>query len=529
MAPSSQRLAGSLRYQPGSVARTWKTSPVIRADLIAALTVTVFTVPEGIAYANLAGLPPAYGLYTSMVPLLLYSLLASSRHLQVGPVALISVLLAAILHPLNLPPEATLQLAISFSLGVGLLTLLFRALRLSRVIDVLSLPVLAGFCSAAGLLIALSQVHDFLGMPKDSHNHKFLGLIYHTLTSLDEVHLPTLGVSLVSLAILLVCRKISHLLPGPLLAVMAGSAAVLAGAPVERIASIPASLPSPDWPVPAITLWQSGVDLQFWLSSCLSLALVGLVESVSVARALATQNGYKIDTDRELLALGAANVVGAFFQAYPAAGSLTKSAVNIEAGGRTSRSGAFAAIGVAIIVVLCARLLIYIPKCTLAAIVMVAVTRLVDLKTHRRTFRISRGDGWVGVATLLATLLLGVEDGILIGVLASFGRFVARLSRLNVETVSETDTELRLAVKGPLYFATTAAFEGKCAVREGQALVLDFAGVTELDVSGEHALRLVHEGVRNAGGRLVLENVNPHVMGVLERSHFLREPDVEYE
>lgn len=499
---------------------------MVRGDLIAALTVMVFTVPEGIAYANLAGLPPAYGLYTSMVPLLVYCLLCSSRHLQVGPVALISVLLAAILKPLNLSPEATIQLAISFSLGVGLLTLLFRALKLARVIDVLSLPVLAGFCSAAGILIALSQVHEFLGLPPDPHNHKFLGLIYHTTMSLGEVHPPALGLGLVSLAILLGCRRVSHLLPGPLIAVLVGSGAVLAGLPVERIATIPASLPSPHLPTPPIDLWVGPVDFQFWLSSCLSLALVGLVESVSVARALATQNGYKVDTGRELLALGVANVAGSFFLAFPAAGSLTKSAVNIEAGGQSSRSGVFAAVGVALIVLLLAPYLVYIPKCTLAAIVMVAVTRLIDIKTHRRTFRISRGDGRVAMVTLLATLLIGVQMGIMLGLLASFGRFVARLSRLTVDVVSDTDEERRLAIRGPLYFATAALFEVRCTVREGQALVLDFAGVEELDVSGEQALRLVLDGVRHAGTRLVMLNLQPQVAGLLERSRFLQEPGV---
>lgn len=501
---------------------------MLRADLIAALTVMIFTVPEAIAYANLAGLPPAYGLYTSMVPLLVYCLFCSSRHLQVGPVALISVMLAGVLKPLDLPAEANIGLAVSFSLGVGVLLLLFRVLRLARLIDVLSLPVLAGFCSAAGFLIALSQLHPLLGLPPDHHQHKFFGLIYHTIRGLPYVQWQALALGLASFAILLVCRRISHLLPGPLLAVVAGSAAALAGWPVEQIGSIPAALPTPHLPDPGISLI-GPVDFQFWLSSCFSLALVALVESVSVARALATQNGYKVDTNRELLALGMANVVGSVFLAYPAAGSLTKSAVNIEAGGRSRNSGLLASLGVAVCVLLLARYLVYVPKCTLAAIVMVAVTRLIDIPTHRRIFRISRADGWVGVATFVATLLLGVQDGILFGVLASFGRFVARLSKLEVEVESEGPDERVVAVRGPLYFATAAVFEGRCTVQEGQRLVLDFAGVTDLDVSGEMALRIVLSGARHAGPGLVLRGVDAHVERVLERSGFLSEAGVTRE
>ncbi len=525
-------------------------------DGLAALIVTLMLIPQSLAYAMLAGLPPVTGLYASILPLIAYTLFGTSRTLAVGPVAVISLMTAAALGPLFPAGSAAyVEAALLLALLSGAILLAMALLRLGFLANFLSHPVISGFISASGILIALGQLKHILGIRVDGENaaELLLGL----LAALPGTHLPTLAIGAGSLLFLFLLR--SHgarwlralgLPPrlagnlakaGPVLALLASVLAVglldLADAGVRVVGAVHGGLPSPTLPSLEPTLI---VQL---LPAAVLISLVGFVESVSVAQTLAAKRRQRIEPNRELVALGASNVAAALSGGFPVTGGFARSVVNFDAGAQTPLAGALTAVGIAVTVLFFTPLFHNLPQAVLAATIIVAVLSLVDLGALRRTWRYSRQDAAAMSATMLGVLLLGVEAGILLGVGLSLLLFLWRTSQPHIAVVGqlpgsehfrnverfavvESPKVLSVRVDESLYFPNARYLEDRIAELAGQHpqiehLVLMCPGVNLIDASALESLEAISARLHAAGIQLHFSEIKGPVMDRLRASDFL--------
>lgn len=525
-------------------------------DGLAAVIVTLMLIPQSLAYAMLAGLPPVTGLYASILPLLAYALFGSSRTLAVGPVAVVSLMTAAALAPLFPAGSADyIGAAMLLALLSGVLLALMAVLRLGFLANFLSHPVVSGFISASGILIAVGQCKHLLGISASGDN--LLQLLPSLWQNLPHSHAPTLLIGLLSLGWLWWSRaQLKALLQrlglsaqvagnlaksGPVLAIVAAIIVVtvlqLDQLGVKVMGAIPRGLPG-------LTLPTLDLDLALHLlPAALLISLVGFVESISVGQTLAAKRRQRIEPNSELLGLGAANLGAAFSGGFPITGGFARSVVNHDAGAQTPMAGVFTAAGIALSVLLLTPLLHNLPLAVLAATIIVAVLSLVDLGSLRRTWRYSWQDGAAQLATLLGVLLIGVEAGILTGVALSLLLFLWRTSRphmavvgqvpgsehfRNVErySVLESPSVLALRVDESLYFPNARYLEdriGELIVSHPQVrhLVLMCSGVNLIDASALDSLEAIAERLQTAGIQLHLSEVKGPVMDQLRRSDFL--------
>jgi sulfate permease, SulP family len=494
------------------------------ADLSAGLTLAVMLIPQAMAYASLAGMPPITGLYASVVALLVYAWLGTSSHLSFGPVALVALLTASALDPLARGETPRyLVLAGALALLVGGFHLLLAAVRASAIVELISHPVIVGFTAAAGLIIGLSQVRDLTGV--DVHrSERFLEAVVVAVDALRTAHPPTLAIGLTGIVLLLVGRRVAPKLPMALLisggAILLSVVLDLPARGVAVVGDIPAGLPRPQLPL------VSADELRALLAPAAIIAAISYAESISIAKAIAARSRERLDPDRELLGSGAANLASGLVGGFPVAGSFTRSAVLHDARARTQLAGVVAAVVVVLTLVVLTPVLEPLPRAVLAAIVLVAVIGLVDVRAARETFRIDRADGAVLVATFVATLALGVELGLLTGVGLNLAVHVARGMRpAMVELGRVPGTRLYrnvgryptvtdpqgvvLRLDGPLDFLSVQQVTSrlrKLAVERPELrwLVLDASGVTGMDSSGVHALHDLQEHLAEAGVALHL-------------------------
>ncbi|WP_324732851.1 SulP family inorganic anion transporter [Pseudomonas paeninsulae] len=525
-------------------------------DGLAALIVTLMLIPQSLAYAMLAGLPPVTGLYASILPLLAYALFGSSRTLAVGPVAVVSLMTAAALGPLFPAGGAEyVGAAMLLALLSGLLLAGMALLRLGFVANFLSHPVISGFISASGILIAVGQLKHILGI--SAAGETLQQLLPALLHNLSAVHGPTLLVGVCSLLFLWWVRgQLKPLLmrlglganlagnlakTGPVLAIIVSILVVgllqLEQAGVKVVGAVPQGLAGLTLPTLDYRL-----ALQL-LPAALLISLVGFVESVSVAQTLAAKRRQRIDPDSELLGLGGANLAAAFSGGFPVTGGFSRSVVNFDAGAQTPMAGVLTAGGIALSVLLLTPLLHNLPQAVLAATIIVAVLSLVDLKALTRTWRYSRQDGAAHAVTLGGVLLLGVETGILMGVGLSLLLFLWRTSRPHVAVVGQlpgsehfrnierfdvvqSPSVLSLRVDESLYFPNARFLEERigeliAARPQVRHLVLMCPGVNLIDASALESLEASVERLHAAGVQLHLSEVKGPVMDQLRRSDFL--------
>ncbi len=512
----------------------------LRSDLQAGLTVGVMLIPQGMAYALIAGMPPIYGLYSALVPLVVYALLGSSRQLAVGPVAIVSLLVAAGVAPLaEGDPERWIGLALLLALMVGVLQLAMGLLRFGFLTNFLSHPVLAGFTSAAAIVIGASQLRHLVGVDLPS-GEGFPALVLALVRELGAVHLPTLALGIGGILLLVGARRWVPRVPGALvLVVVATLVAVVAGleeAGVRLVGEVPAGLP-----MPVVPPLDGGAALRL-LPVALTIALIGFMESVAVAKVYAGRHGYRLDANQELVALGAANLVGAFFRSFPVTGGFSRTAVNEGAGARTQVASLVSAAIVGLTLLFLTGLFAGLPNAALAAIVMVAVAGLIDWREARHLWQTDRHDFAMMGVTFGVTLLVGIEAGILAGVLASLTSLVFRTSRPHSAVLgrlpgSRTWRNLNrhpsareepgvavLRIDATLCFANAeflteridevlARPAGDAPVR---ALVLDFHAVNGVDSTAMHVLAGVQGRIREAGHELHFAGVKGPVMDRLE-------------
>jgi sulfate permease, SulP family len=510
----------------------------LRDDLSAGSVLAVMLVPQAMAYASLAGMPPITGLYAAVVALLAYAWVGTSSHLSFGPVALVALLTASALDPLA-RGETTRYLALAGTLAllVGALHLLLALVRAAAIVEIISHPVIVGFTAAAGLIIGLSQIRDLTGV--DAHrSERFLEGVTVAVDALRAAHPPTLAIGLIGIVLLLAGRRFWPKVPMALV-VSAGAIAFalaldLPDQGVAVVGDIPSGLPRPHLP-------RVGWD-EVWalLPAAAIIAAISYAESVSIAKAIAARSRERLDTTRELYGSGAANVAAGLVGGFPLAGSFTRTAVAHDAKARTQLAGVVCAIVVVLVLVVLTPALEPLPRAVLAAIVIVAVIGLVDVGAVRSTFRVDRVDGGVLVLTFLATLALGVELGLLTGVGVSLAVHVVRgmrpalvvLGRVpgsqvyrNVErypTVTDPSGVI-LRLDGPLDFLSVQAVTGKLrrlAVDRPELawLVLDASGVTGMDSSGVHALQDLQEHLAEAGVALHLSSLRGPQRDVIARA-----------
>jgi sulfate permease, SulP family len=417
-----------------------------RSDLSAGLTVGVMLIPQGMAYALIAGMPPIYGLYASLVPLLVYAALGTSRQLSVGPVAIVSLLVAAGVEPLaGGDIQRHIELALLLALMVGTIQFAMGLLRFGFLTNFLSHPVLAGFTSAAAIIIGASQLRHLVGMDLP-RSHHILEILLALGANLSEVHLPTLALGTVGIALLWALGRLRQTIPGALfLVVLATGAAYLFGleeAGIAIVGAVPGGLPTPT--IPGLELGAAWTLLPV----ALTIALVGFMESIAVAKVYATRHRYDVDPNRELAALGMANLVGAFFRAFPTTGGFSRTAVNDQAGANSTMASVMAAAVIGVTLLLLTGLFHHLPTAALAAVIMVAVARLVDWREARHLWRTDRRDFAMMLVTFGATLAVGIEAGIIVGVVASLVALIYESSRPHCAVLGrlpDTDTYRNLA------------------------------------------------------------------------------------
>ena len=528
----------------------------LSSDLTAATIVTVMLIPQSLAYAALAGLPPQVGLYASIAPLLLYAVFGSSRVLAVGPVAVVSLMTATAIGDLaRTGTEAYWTMAITLAFMSGLMLLLMGVLRLGFLANFLSHPVISGFITASALLIAAGQIKVILGLSVEGHH--FMELAMGLLQQASQVHPLSAAIGLVTISALIWARRgakplLQRLGLGPKL-----SDGLAKAAPVVSIAVMafltwvnqwqdqgvrivgavpqglpPFTLPSLDW-----SIWQ-----QLALPALL-ISVVGFVESVSVGQTLAAKRRQRIMPNRELVALGASNLGAGVTGGFPVTGGFARSVVNFDAGAQTPAAGVFTAMGILLVTLLLTPALFYVPQAVLSATIVVAVLSLVDLRTLRSTWAYSRTDFSAVVFTIITTLAVGVEVGLMGGVLLSLLLHLYKTSRPHIAEVGlvpgteyfrnvlrhqvHTSPHLTsLRVDESLYFANARILEDKvnAVVAERpllKHLVLQCSAINNIDASALESLEAIDQRLREAGIKFHLCEIKGPVMDRLQRTGFL--------
>lgn len=397
----------------------------LNGDIYAGITVGVMLIPQGMAYAMIAGLPPIYGLYASFIPQIIYSLFGTSRQLSVAPVAMISLLIGAGVSELaEVGSQEYIQMAILLAMMVGTLQFLFGLFRMGFLVNFLSQPVISGYTSAAAIIIGLSQLKHLLGVKMPSSNliHE---IIAATSTHISETHLITLIIGVAGIVLIWSIKRVNKSLPGPLIVVVIGIILVsvlgLGEKGVKIVGEVPAGLPVIGWPQISLE------NLNSLFSLALIISLVGFMESISIAKAIqAKRKNYKVVANKELIGLGLANISGSLFSAFPVSGGFSRTAVNDQAGANTNLSAWISAVVVGLTLLFFTSLFYNLPTAILASIIMVAVFGLIDVKTPVFLFKTSKTDFSMLILTFSSTLLFGVQIGITTGVVLSIGLLIHR-------------------------------------------------------------------------------------------------------
>ena len=532
------------------------TRDALQNDMMAAVIVTIMLIPQSLAYAMLAGLPPEAGLYASILPIILYAIFGTSRALAVGPVAVVSLMTAAAVG--QVADQGTVGYAIAaLTLAVmsGAILLAMGLLKLGFLANFLSHPVIAGFITASGILIAVSQLKHILGV--SAHGHTLPQIAGSLIAHLGDVNPITLVIGVVSTAFLFWVRKgLKPLLiargmrpkladiaqkAGPVAAVVVTTLAVWGLGLSERGVSIVGAVPQS---LPPLTLPSVNFELLTALFvPALLISVIGFVESISVAQTLAAKKRQRIDPNQELIGLGAANLGAGFTGGYPVTGGFARSVVNYDAGAETPAAGAYTAVGLAIAALALTPLIFFLPTATLAATIIVAVLSLVDFSILKTSWGYSKADFAAVVATILLTLGFGVETGVSAGVILSILLHLYKTSKPHVAEVGlvpgtqhfrnihrhkvETDPAiLTIRIDESLYFPNARFLEDYVLDRVGKDgpirhVVLMCSAVNVIDFSALEALEALNHRLKDMGFTLHMSEVKGPVTDRLKKSHFL--------
>jgi SulP family sulfate permease len=508
-------------------------------DISAGLTVGVMLIPQGMAYSMLAGLPPIYGLYAVTIPLLIYALLGTSRQLSVGPVAMVSLLIASGIGNLAVPgSESYIELAILLAFMVGIIQFSMGVFRLGFLVNFLSHPVIAGFTSAAAIIIAFSQFKHLLGIKVTGE--KFVDILKQILEKLSETHLTTFSIGLVSILILLLVKKIHKMIPGPLVVVVLGILVVyffgLSEKGVKIVGEIPGGLPS-------FHLFTMNSDyIRSLLPTALTIAFVGFMESIAVAKAIQSKHkDYKLDANQELIALGTSNIFGSFFKSFPVTGGFSRTAVNDQAGAKTGLSSVISAILIIFTLLFFTDYFYFLPNSVLAAIILVAVFGLIDVAEAKKLYKLDKTDFILFISAAAGTLLLGIEEGIILGVVLSIAVLVFRVSYphfaelgminngkdfRNINRFPDAEIQegiILMRFDAQLYFANSNYFKENVynlinSRKNPQFFILDASPICIVDSTSVHMLHDLIIELKAEGITFLFANLIGPVKDILNKS-----------
>lgn len=525
----------------------WKSiTPVtFKADLKAGITVSLVAIPQSLAYAQLAGVPPIHGLYAAIIPTIVGALCGSSRVLSTGPVAMTSLLTAASIAPLAaLGSEQFFAFAVLLALLSGLFQLGFGLMRMGVLLNFLSHPVLMGFINAAAIIIGLSQMPMLLGISTLQSEH-FLLDIFNMLLRVNEFDRLTLAFGLTSLAALIVFKTKLPQWPGVLITV-AVLTLISAGIGYEALGGkvvgvIPRALPA--FGPPPLD-WGATVAL---LPASFVIALISFMEAMSSSKVIALRTRTPWDENRELIGQGLAKIAAAFCQSMPVSGSFSRSALNLAAGAQTKLSSIISAVAVCLALLFATPLLHHLPKAVLAAIIMMAVANLVNVRIIRNAWRAKLDDGVAGTVTFLATMLFApnIQNGILTGILLSLTMLLYRLSRPRIAVLGlKSDTTLRdtlrhqtqplgpklgaLRFDGALLFINVSYFEDAIIDLERSNpsmshILVKGSGINQIDASGVELLFNLVGRLKSNGITLVFSGLKEQTFDVMNRSGLIQE------
>lgn len=509
----------------------------LSGDISAGLTVGVMLIPQGMAYSMLAGLPPIYGLYAVTIPLIIYALLGTSRQLAVGPVAMVSLLISSGVGQLaQAGTDPYIALAILLAFMVGLIQLSMGLFRLGFLVNFLSHPVIAGFTSAAALIIGFSQFKHLLGIKVSGE--KFLEIMSQIFDNLSQTHLTTVAIGLVAIGILIMVKKIHKLIPGPLIVVLAGILVVYVGGLYDQGVKIVGEIPSG---LPSLSMFSLDVaSMKSLLPTAFTIAFVGFMESIAVAKAIhARHKDYTLDANQELIALGVANVAGSVFKSFPVTGGFSRTAVNDQAGAKTGLASLISATLIVLTLLFFTSYFYYLPNAVLAAIIIVAVYGLIDFKEAKHLWHTDKMDFGLFIAAAMGTLILGIEEGILLGVLISIAMLVFRVSYphyaelglvngkdfKNIVRYGDAQIEDSIVIMrfdAQLFFANAGYFKDKVSSliakrKNPKVFILDASPISTLDSSAVHALHDLIADMKKDGITFLLANAIGPVRDVLEK------------
>ncbi|MEM6316935.1 MAG: solute carrier family 26 protein [Bacteroidota bacterium] len=521
-------------------------SVTFKKDVVAGLTVGVMLVPQGMAYALLAGMPPIYGLYAGLVPLILYAFLGSSRHLAIGPVAVSSLLVYGGISQIAEPQTATyISLVVTAGLLIGLMELALSTLKLGFLVNFLSHPVIAGFTSAAAVIIGISQLEDLLGFEIPNFPHPIEKLGY-ALQHLDQINWLSFTLCVGTILLIYGMRYFNRNLPGGLIVVTIGTLLSwrfdLVGKGLNIVGAVPEGLPF--FKLPDLQ-WTA---IQQLIPTVLTVTVIGVVESLSIAKVIGAKHPYyTVKPNQELLALGIAKIGGAFFQSMPTSGSFTRSAINNESGAQTTVASIITALSVGLTLIFLTPLFYYLPMGVLAGIILLAVKSLFDYEEAIHLWHVHRADFVMLLLTFLVTLAVSIPIGILTGVLLSAGASLYRSSKPHIAILGnipqtthyrnierfphaqQLEHKLIMRFDDQLYFANASFFKDtvrrllKESGRNIRYFYLDATNIHDLDSSGLHALKEVYYYLRKKDVQLCICGATGPVRDLLFKSGLMEE------
>ncbi len=518
----------------------------LKDDVAAGITVGVMLIPQGMAYALLAGMPPTYGLYAATIPLFIYAIFGTSRQLAVGPVAMVSLLILSGVSNLAEPEsEDYISLVIQLTLMVGAIQLLLGLFRLGFLVNFLSYPVISGFTSAAALIIGLSQLKHLLGIDigRTKYIHEILMDAYY---GMDQLHLITLGIGLGGILIILFFRNYIKSVPGTLVALVCAILFAywfqLESEGVRIVGTVPEGLPS--MAIPEMS-WD-GFNALF--TTALTISLVGFMQSIAVAKSVQrSSQDYKIDANQELIALGLANILGSFFKSISTTGGFSRTAVNVQTGAQTGIASIISATVIVLTLVFLTPLFYHLPKAVLASVIMVSVFGLISVGDAVILWRTDRRDFIMLMVTFASTLILGIEQGILVGVVLSLAMVIyqstyphiasqAKLPDTNYyrnvdrfPQVEERPDLLVMRFDAPLFFGNINYFKDRLTdlmAEKGNRLrlvVLNSESITGLDSSAVRMLRELLPDLKQRGINVFVSGVIGPVRDVMFKTGLINE------
>lgn len=523
------------------------TKGAFTADLIAGLTVGIMLIPQGMAYAVLAGLPPIYGLYGGLIPILLYAFLGTSRQLSIGPVAVSSIVLAEGISRLGVEPLSPefVGYAIAAGLFIGLLQMIFGLLKMGFLVNFLSQPVIAGFTTAAAFIILASQLSDFLGFSIPRELNLF-GKVQYAIQNIGQTNWISVVMCTGAMAIILLLKKINKAIPGALVVVFLGTVLCyflnLPAYSLGIIGTVPEGLPV--FQTPDISI----ATLRTIFPTVLTVTIIGIIESIGIAKSIeAKHQNYTIRPNQELFAIGISKIGGAFFQAMPTSASFTRSAINNESGARTTIASLITFVLMVLTLLFLVPIFYYLPKAILAAIILLAIRSLVEYKKAIYLWKKHRREFLLMLATFCTTLTLGIEEGVMAGVILSIVDVLHRSSKPHIavlgivadktyyrnidrfDTAKQENNALIVRFDNQLFFVNASFFkdEVKDLINEEKrhlkAFILDAKSIHHLDSTGMAAMRDIHRFLKERDISFFVCGALGPVRDILRKEKFVEE------